>query len=839
MEKVYMSAYDSNSYPTDLVTEDGINFLYDKPFFLICNMPLKRKMYFEFTIDSYYPIKAFHNIPLYVGVSKEPSFGVLNSDFSIGALYYKDGANYDIMEKYQASATNNHMSPGTLYSRRPGATDVIGVGVDIQNNKISIYNNGNLFYEWYPSLFNMASESSFYFCIYSNTYYKEITSDGTNSEENTTKKEIAGHINFGKKSLEYLPPGYTSPFGYYYRRTEVSTELSIDTNVILPEGVGGITKFFGVDISNTTDTIENKSLYLISNSADVTITDDFKYEIRSNAETTDHLLYGSNVFINLPIPTDAKIYLEFTCTEGELDEKIIGIPLGVGISNTNTSILSQSTRMHLYHEQWKRYAYAVVQKMIQSTYEIPDIYTSVTPTQGKVIGVAIDLSNKQLSVYVDKTLLYTLKDTPYLNFFQDRLHRSYFFIHDEGLFSGTMSGHFNLGQEPFDMDMPDGYTSLIEYYDRVYRSLFATNIDIDCTIIRSNYKSKYVFVDAFVDGMRERPSKDDYGNLSFLMDTYTIITDEEPHRDADKTSAFMNNLIATDNDGYYPSYSDNQYSIDYEDDGEIVYYDIVVNQSTNQTVYVIYDGNRYTDAFKAVKDSIITVEVIPDDGYSAGTVYPSNKFTLVGNTDVSVSAATVKQLNVEIIQSPHQTIYVECNDRGYTSTFNTIYGTKFTASVIPDEGYTAGTLNKTSGTITSDTVIFVSNPSILFYPVTIEKGDHYKYGVLYNGREYTSTFNAAYGSSINIYIKSVEVGYIAPDIDNPIQTVVGPITIPAPKAGVDNCTLTVSGSYEGQVVVNKNIGTKFTFKRGDQVTIQVNPSDGYYIDSMELVTSKD
>lgn len=60
---------------------------------------------------------------------------------------------------------------------------------------------------------------------------------------------------------------------------------------------------------------------------------------------------------------------------------------------------------------------------------------------------------------------------------------------------------------------------------------------------------------------------------------------------------------------------------------------------------------------------------------------------------------------VIINPTSHQTITVTCDGKDYTTSFTAKANSTFTAKITPDIGYTAGTLNITSGTITSDVSI--------------------------------------------------------------------------------------------------------------------------------------
>lgn len=825
-----MIAYDADFMPSNEITPDGLTFNSNQPFFMICNMPLTGKLYFEVVIDNYYPIAAFHNIPLYFGVSREPSFGTLNADFCIGAIYYENGKDYDIQEKYSASGSNIHSHPSNIYSRIPGIGDIIGIGVDVPGNTITLYNNGKAFYSFSPQQFRLNTHT-FYFCIYSDIYYSQIYYDDRTTNEEKEKKYISGHINFGKVNTDFIPSGYTSIYGYYFKRTPVENSIACDMNVEVPDTIGKSTAFFTMDITNILDTIEDKTLKLISNSSNVNI-NKFHYEIYDDPSITDNLLYGGNVFINLPIPTDVKIYLELTATRGEIANDLIGIPLSIGLSNTNTSILSRSMRLHLYHTKQMYYQYAVVENFIQNVYEIGDVDTTVLPEQGKLIGIVLDLANNQMTIYIDGVKFYTLTST--IIDFTNRLNKTYFFIHDDDMFGDSLSGSVNVGQEPFDMTMPSDCTSLYEYYNRVYRQLFAQFILCNCKMDIDNTAGFSLWADVWMDSRTERPSPELYGNLPFLIDSFNGISDTETHIVNDISSVNLNSLIAQDNNGYYPSITDFEYNINYGDNGSVATHMVIIRQVANQTVQVLYNGTVYTDTFQAQEGASISVEVKAENGYIAGDPIPSSKFTLTDDIIVTANSATVKQYSVVILQSDNQTIYVTCNGIGYTTSFNTTYGSTFTAMVVASDGYSAGKLNISSGTITSDISIYATPTSVLMYPVTINQSRHYTIGVLCNGIEHTESFNAPYNSTLNIYVKYVEEGYVSPNIENPIIIVKGPIVLEYEDAGEDVCTITVVGDYQGDLLINDRHGTVFAFRKGTEVTIQFTPSDGYYVDSILL-----
>lgn len=835
MERIFMTGYDADSMPDDTIT-DGLKFSTDKPFFLICNKPLTGKMYFEFTIDSYYPIKSFHNIPIYAGVSKEPSFGVLNADFCIGSLFYKDGEDYDIESKYNATMENYHGSPNSIEWRIPGATDVIGVGVDINANEITYFVNGHVFYSYRVPTFNMRDEGNLYFCLWGNTYYKQIQSDYTYRSGNDVleeSKKIEGWCNFGKNQLEYLPLGYTSIYGMYFRRTEVDTDIDCDCEVEYMD-IGSTSAYVDGQIGVEALIGEDRSLYLVSNNDNVEV-NNLDYRIYNN-DVNDYVMYGGTVYVNLPIPVERKIYLEMHARSATLkNEDILGIPISLGISRTLYSISKLSFRMNLFHEVNHRYNYLEVNNLTQSVYEVHDVESTAVPEQGNLIGVCLDLANNEITIYVDMVKFVTIT-APHSNW-SDMANVAYFFIHDEGLFNDSINGDVNLGETPFDMTIPEGYTSLWSYYNDLPRTFQFCDIDCDCIVENDNYVEGWIYGDIYVTHVDvPKTETGDYvtSSINAFMGTYNTVTDEEPHvLTADRDITYINNLIARNNDGYYPDVHDRTMSVDYTDDGTIKYYTVNISQTSNQTIYVNYRGVQYTSSFIVEEGSHITVQVIADYGYVAGS--PSVKEADVNaNIAIYASTASLAQFIVQITQTPNQTITVYCNGNTYTDSFYAALGSTYRATIEAVEGYTAGTLNSTSGVVNNNTSIYASSASINRFVVTFEQPEHQKVEVLCDGIVYTSSFTAKYGSNITINVVDVELGYVKNENFNRFYKITSNTTLIIPDANTDVCTVEIAGSFSGTVLVNGVEGRLFSFKRGDRVTVEVRPDSDVFVQSIDL-----
>lgn len=130
-------------------------------------------------------------------------------------------------------------------------------------------------------------------------------------------------------------------------------------------------------------------------------------------------------------------------------------------------------------------------------------------------------------------------------------------------------------------------------------------------------------------------------------------------------------------------------------------YTVSIKQTPNQTITVTTsDGTKHTSDFTAKVGTTWTATVDADTGYNAGKLIASSGI-VNGATTVSATEATIKTFDFNITQSANQTITVTTGDGvTHTSSFVAKYGTTWTAQVVADSGYTAGTLSATSGTVT-------------------------------------------------------------------------------------------------------------------------------------------
>lgn len=139
-------------------------------------------------------------------------------------------------------------------------------------------------------------------------------------------------------------------------------------------------------------------------------------------------------------------------------------------------------------------------------------------------------------------------------------------------------------------------------------------------------------------------------------------------------------------------------------------WEINITQSANQTISVnTFLSKTGTSSYlfgESTDVPTVLTTITPSTGYNAGTASVQRS----GSTfSVSATAATLIDYTITITQSEHQTITVICNGVSHTTSFTAHYGDTWTATIVADEGYTAGTLSESSGTITQDITISASS----------------------------------------------------------------------------------------------------------------------------------
>lgn len=542
-------AYDNEStYRSDMTTADG--FTATTPFLVLCNIPIPSdsRFYFETTIteDERNPI--YRYMPLYFGVHKEPSFGVFNSDFCLGSVYYTRRQQVETFERYNAEGYARHYIVDETFARTPIVGTVIGVAVDMPLNTISIYSDGELYYSFSPRTFIMAEEGEFYFAVASRVF-----------------DNISGLINYGKYPMKYKPEGYWTLNEFYQDKYSYTQDIygyiqysSGDSNKddYYENRVG-----IGFDF-DATHVIENpyapmddphyRATYLLPNREGMYIEG---YEEKPEMVRIDSSYTSPKDIASLiwPCPWEVPIYFELNVQECHMREDALGIPISVGVCRPINDSQAISFRIHLWHERYKRFKTTITLNGKENNWEDLMPTSPTEPNQPDTIGVLMDLPNQRIAIYTDNQLFMEAKLDDYIVIgrddsenqltpftdeekeqihFNDRFGLNWIFIQAEpDAFDSDGRVTVNTGDttknNPLEFDVPEGAMSYWYYYNSSIRYL--AKGDLDCTITVLPYyisvsrsfictlyvQNKYLNMVGFTPG------------LNMMYGTYNTISDED------------------------------------------------------------------------------------------------------------------------------------------------------------------------------------------------------------------------------------------------------------------------------------------------------------------------
>lgn len=840
MNTIKMSAYDVNTNPIDdVLSKDGLQFKYSKPFFLVANYPAKNKTMFELSVTHYYPINGISHIPLYVGITKEPSIGVMIASFCISSLYtYSDNPKYDIisntglgsnMHKYidGGSEIVGTRKPGADYNVFQTAIDTVGVAADFDNNRIYLYVNydessdeyNHPFY-YYDVPFSMRDIGDIYFCIYSDISYLDTLEDGLiiNSELDKLKY-ISGIVNFGRYGLRYPVSEFSSLYAAYYESSatsEIYAEIGttdkpcsiviggdsflsytkqIDTNVNIENELipsGDDLKLTSPD--STYVEIENEGLrYIMAANEHITADKDENGNENQYASTNSGEI-GSNVFINYPIPTNEKIYFEFTANDGINRPKVIGIPLSLGVASiglpvnkvpshelaiTPITIHQESYRANLYRgspyqtaglaESGGNYIAHIIMNNLENNNKsdflyLNDVKISYPLAQGSTIGVALDLANNKMTIISNnevfanvtipadrknKNLVYA--DFSNLNRKNGKMEYAYFFLHDEGMYRGIVDGMFNFGKTTFSYDIPDGYMSLYDFYNVNKTRIIDKDLDGSITIISNKIVNSYLYGKLRIN----RVSDIEYG-INRLIMSDNIITDDydDYYKIDDKSFRAMNELISQENHGYMPEFKERSLNVSFTG---VPKYTINLAQYETQEIYVYVNNNPIpyrgseTPTITVNENSLIHVKCVALNNKNKYAMFPGEpsvtKAIVASNLFITASPASYMTYNVVIADSPNQKITVY----NYNSDDLTTY-TKHTNSFMVNSrypyikaeitkvnaGYTKGVIMPATyqslTKISSDVMIYATSVGNVRYTITLAAAENEYIEATYQGK---------------------------------------------------------------------------------------------------------
>ena len=285
---------------------------------------------------------------------------------------------------------------------------------------------------------------------------------------------------------------------------------------------------------------------------------------------------------------------------------------------------------------------------------------------------------------------------------------------------------------------------------------------------------------------------------------------------------------------------------------------ITIVQTANQTIHVYTPqksgGTDHTSTFTCPVGTTYEVEVVADKGYNAGI--PNTKGgTFNSDMTINATAAVALQYTLTITQSEHQTITVTANGKTYTNTVSLPYGTRWTATIIPDTGYIAGKLNKTNGTITGDDTVYATTDAIISkFSISVGATTNQTYKLTIDGvakpqtaeaSSYSTNYNSHY--TVEYIANTATAAYYYTASENVSGVVTSSVTIPPKSATVVlryftlnipattnqsyKLTLTTDATHGGSLPtyfeINTKVAQNLSVPYGTKYSIAYTADSGY------------
>lgn len=461
--KIRGLGFNSMSVQDDGITDDGINFHWTGTFLILSNkaIPKDSQVYMELQVTSQPAQKDIRHIPLMLGVHKEPSFGIVNADCCLGGIYYcrttyyvgmpnDSYISYRIIDKlYQGAMESTFMHD--VETRVPIKKDILGIGVNMLANLITIFVEGKEFYSFSPKYFHMnKDESEFYFAIYCPE----------------PLEHVEGILNFGRYGTKYLPDGFSSLYAQLYSKRYTNHEVTCRIQV----GETGAHNSINKDIINGHMDMENdlapidpetnrRDLELIVSKESMIYYADYKETIVNKHAFQFSPNKDEWAYVNFPLDKLKKLYFEFHCSGATLVNNYLGIPISVGITKNKEDLSQASFKLDLYHLNVG--GYTIITRLdgfefVESNY---NIVSPSTPVQPNTVGVLIDLFSNTIEIYTEG-MLFTSIQSELIDF--SKFEEPVWIFFEPGVEAFRGKGHVicNFGTKN---------TTNLEYYDDVLK----------------------------------------------------------------------------------------------------------------------------------------------------------------------------------------------------------------------------------------------------------------------------------------------------------------------------------------------------------------------------------
>lgn len=528
--KIRPVAYNHFHEPDSTIVT-GESFDCTKPFLIVASKPIPRssRVYFEFTITRQIATKSIRHLPIYVGLHKDPSYGILNNDAIMASCYYTYTEDFDIFEKQKSSMVLTTQPVGRLQARIPIVKSVIGFGVDTFENQLTIFVDGKVFYTFHTLIFDIddSAEASgdWYFVLYSKLY-----------------QSIAGRINYGRYKTEYLPEGYCTLYQHYWNHENWTEDIESTLEVTSIPYTGA--KMYNIDgtidIENPYVTIDplnkNRRLFLENKVPGMNLEDDNRYKMVAYRGGT----YPDISTVNLPCPAeDTPVYIELTTKEALMTKDpittgllYIGVPIEVGLTVKKNEYTQKSFRVSLYHYLGAPYKAYSVYDNVEIPYIFPPLTNPAAPVQPVTVGFIFDRKNNIIKIVTEGTVFCTI---PIQGVdFSDWSEDAYiFFKSADPAYKDYQIGTVEFGENPISYKITEpGVKTLYDYWNDSIR--FYLEEPFPGFICRMKVRLPvdhyhYDFMSSlFVPRTKENQNGFDNG-LNVMWNTFNVVTDTEPY----------------------------------------------------------------------------------------------------------------------------------------------------------------------------------------------------------------------------------------------------------------------------------------------------------------------
>ena len=273
---------------------------------------------------------------------------------------------------------------------------------------------------------------------------------------------------------------------------------------------------------------------------------------------------------------------------------------------------------------------------------------------------------------------------------------------------------------------------------------------------------------------------------------------------------------------------------------------VTIEQKDHQTITVTCNGERYTKTFAVPIGTSYKVGIKGDYGYNHGEIIDPGDGVVRDNMTISALAASIMTFTIYIKQYQHQYIVVTDGTGAShrTDFYRVPFNMQLTAKVIPDEGYNAGKLNTTSLLVTEDFTFTATDPSLIYYNLTVKSTTNQKITVSYkipgsstiknieSNKSTNQKISVPYGTTWTASI-TADKNYKAGSLSGTKGTIKGNTTVSATKATYNNYKVSVTQAAH-QTITLKRHDTDATSTTGwsnvpygTKVTASISPAASY------------